>query len=176
MIDTLKILIFKSPIISIKEYYDNDNYVNKGILLNVYHCTDKNNKVSNSVKFKNTKYICSKNLQDFEIIVHSSDSSKETKKYVFNYENINYYYGNTKFNVNLTTDNNGFLNLKDAIVNKMITFEDIINKSDKQENDEEGNIKYSFNSYMDLIVCNKYNNSKDAIFGIPGLNIKDYCK
>lgn len=57
-LDTLCAKILNnSPIISKKEYYDYDNLVTKGVLINTYHCIDQNNNLTMEYKLKNTN-IC----------------------------------------------------------------------------------------------------------------------
>lgn len=81
-LDTLHAKIFNnSPIISKKEYYDRDNWIAKGILINTYHCVDENNTLMMEYKLKNTKYMCPIKLNDFELSINVH-SDTERKKYL----------------------------------------------------------------------------------------------
>lgn len=60
LLDTLQARIFKhSPIISWKvELEDDDSYVDKGILIDVYYCTKEEDMVTVSWHFKGNKFTC----------------------------------------------------------------------------------------------------------------------
>ena len=60
LLDTIQARIFKnSPIISIRESLpDNDSYVDKGILVNTYYCTEEKDIVTVSWYSKKSKFTC----------------------------------------------------------------------------------------------------------------------
>jgi len=60
LLDTLQARLFKnSPIISIrKDVEDDDSYIDKGILIDTYYCTKKEDIVTVSYHFKGDKFTC----------------------------------------------------------------------------------------------------------------------
>ena len=61
LIDTLQAIVFKnSPIISqrVEDKNDSDSYVDKGVLINIYHCIKDQDIETVVPTFKNTNYNC----------------------------------------------------------------------------------------------------------------------
>lgn len=108
IIDTMQALFFEhSPFISWKESQnDQDSWVDRGIIIDTFYCVKEKDILKINRKLKFSKYECP--IDDFDIqdfknlnandfgVTHHSSTTRD-KIYIFNFENINYYYGNTKF-------------------------------------------------------------------------------
>lgn len=180
LLDTLQALVFNNrPFISEKEYYDRDNWIAKGILVNTYHCVDENNILTMEYKLKNTKYMCSIKLNYFDISINVHSDTERKKIFVVNYNDMDYYFANTQFNVFLS-QNGGEFDIKTAIINDMVEFNDILEKSDFTEKSSvDDSIIYHFPGYLDIIVCDNNSNKKSAIFAEPEIRLDDieyFCK
>ncbi len=179
-LDTLCAKILNnSPIISKKEYYDYDNWVTKGVLINTYHCIDQNNNLTMEYKLKNTKYMCPIKLNDFELSINVHSDNERKKIFVGNYKDIDYYFGNTQFNVFLS-QNGGKFDIKTALINEMVEFNDILEKSNSTEKSSvDDSMIYHFPGYLDIIVCDNNSNKKSVIFAEPEIKLDDieyFCK
>ncbi len=179
-LDTLCAKILNnSPIISKKEYYDYDNLVTKGVLINTYHCIDQNNNLTMEYKLKNTKYMCPIKLNDFELSINVHSDNERKKIFVGNYKDIDYYFGNTQFNVFLS-QNGGKFDIKTALINEMVEFNDILEKSNSTEKSSvDDSMIYHFPGYLDIIVCDNNSNKKSVIFAEPEIKLDDieyFCK
>ncbi len=179
-LDTLHAKIFNnSPIISKKEYYDRDNWIAKGILINTYHCVDENNTLMMEYKLKNTKYMCPIKLNDFELSINVHSDTERKKVFVVNYNAMDYYFANTQFNVFLS-QNGGKFDIKTALINEMVEFNDILEKSDSVEKSSvDDSVIYHFPGYLDIIVCGNNSNKKSAVFAEPEIKLEDieyFCK
>lgn len=180
LLDTLQARVLNNrPFISKKEYYDRDNWIAKGILINTYHCVDENNILTMEYKLKNTKYMCSIKLNDFDISINVHSDTERKKIFVVNYNAMDYYFANTQFNVFLS-QNGGKFDIKTAIINDMVEFNDILEKSDSTEKSSvDDSIIYHFPGYLDIIVCDNNSNKKSAIFAEPEIRLDDieyFCK
>ncbi len=75
LLDTLQARLFKnSPIISVKEELGGESYVDKGIIINTYHCIKDTDIETVSWHFKTSKYTCpekSHNIIDDDKDEHS---------------------------------------------------------------------------------------------------------
>lgn len=180
LLDTLQAIIFNnSPVISKKEYYDYDNWIAKGIILNSYHCIDENNNLTMKYKLKNTKYMCPIKLNDFDLFVNVQGDTERKKIFVVNHNNTDYYFANTKFNVFLS-QNGGDFDIKTALINEMVEFSDILEKSSSIEKSTiDDSAIYRFPGYLDIIVCDNNLDKKSVIFADPEINLDDieyFCK
>lgn len=180
LLDTLQAVVFNNrPFISEKEYYDYDNWIAKGILINTYHCLDENNTLMMEYKLKTTKYMCPIKLNDFELSINVHGDTERKKIFVGNYKDVDYYFGNTQFNVFLS-QNGGEFDIKTALINEMVELNDILDKSDSTESSSfDDSIIYHFPGYLDIIVCDNNSNKKSVIFAEPEIKLEDieyFCK
>lgn len=180
LLDTLQAIVFNNrPFISEKEYYDRDNWIAKGVLVNTYHCINQNNNLTMEYKLKNAEYMCPIKLNDFDLSINVHSENERKKIFIVNYKGVDYYFGNTNFNVFLS-QNGGDFDIKTALINEMVEFNDILDKSDSTENSSiDDSIIYHFPGYLDIIVCDNNSNKKSAIFAEPEIKLEDieyFCK
>lgn len=89
VLDSLQVIIFKnSPIIHFKENLSDKSYVDRGIILDTYHCVDGET-INVGWKFKTTKFTCpqkekeNKRLSDTELsdlaLIYFLNNNKDAK-------------------------------------------------------------------------------------------------
>ena len=183
LLDTLQARILKhSPIISWKvELADDDSWVDKGILIDTYYCTREQDIQTISWKFKGNKFTCPidniqiKKFVDYDFSITVNSNTKHEKIFAFNYNNIDYYYGNTDFELSLT-ENKYKHNIEVALTNELITFDDILTKSKDIITAYDGGSKlYKYDNF-NIIVCSTIDGNNDIIIGDTEMQINNYCQ
>ena len=183
LLDTLQARIFKhSPIISWKEELsDDDSWVDRGILMDTYYCTREQDILTVSWKFKGNKFTCPidniqiKKFVDYDFSVTVNSNTKYEKIFAFNYNDINYYYGNTDFELSLT-ENKYKHNIEVALKNELITLDNILAQAKNTEIYKDGGSKlYKYDNF-NIIVCNTIDGNNDIIIGDAEMQINNYCQ
>jgi len=183
LLDTLQARILKhSPLISWKEELaDDDSWVDRGILIDTYYCTKEQDIVTVSWKFKGNKFTCPiDNIQikkffeyDFSVTINSNTTYK--KIFAFNYNGVDYYYGNTAFKLSLT-ENKHKHNIEVALKNELVTLDNILAKARNIEIHKDGGSKiYEYDNF-NIIVCNTIDENNDIIIGDAEMQIGNYCQ
>jgi hypothetical protein len=171
-----------SPIIRWKETLeDGDSWVNRGILIDTYYCTKEQDVVTVYWKFKGSQFTCPFDYKlftrfmnyDFSVVVEND--TKQEKVFAFTYDGIHYYYGNTGFELFLTE--NGYkYNIEESLKNKLIDFDDILNRAtDTSIAFDGGTILYNYDNF-NIIVCNTLDGNHDIIIGDTEMEIENYCQ
>lgn len=123
--------------------------------------------------------MCPIKLNDFELSINVHSDNERKKIFVGNYKDIDYYFGNTQFNVFLS-QNGGKFDIKTALINEMVEFNDILEKSNSTEKSSvDDSMIYHFPGYLDIIVCDNNSNKKSVIFAEPEIKLDDieyFCK
>lgn len=186
LLDTIQARIFKhSPIISWKEELpDDDSWVDRGIIIDTYYCTREKDIQTVSWQLKNSKFTCPvdniqiKKFINYDFSITESSNTKHEKIFAFNYENNDFYYGNTNFELSLYENDakNVKYNIETSLKNGLITFDDILKRAKNIE--LHGDIKssvYKYNNF-NVIVCNTVDEKNDVIIGDDKMKIENYCK
>ena len=183
LLDTLQARILKhSPIISWKEELsDDDSWVDRGILMDTYYCTREQDIVTVSWKFKGNKFTCPidnikiKKFVDYDFSVTVDSNTKYEKIFAFNYNDVNYYYGNTDFELSLT-ENKYKHTIEVALTNELVTFDNILTKAKDIATSYDGGSKlYQYDNF-NIIVCDTIDGNNDIIIGDAEMQINNYCK
>ena len=183
LLDTLQARILKhSPIISWKEELsDDDSWVDRGILMDTYYCTREQDIVTVSWKFKGNKFTCPidnikiKKFVDYDFSVTVDSNTKYEKIFAFNYNDVNYYYGNTDFELSLT-ENKYKHTIEVALTNELVTFDNILTKAKDIATSYDGGSKlYQYDNF-NIIVCDTIDGNNDIIIGDAEMKINNYCK
>lgn len=183
LLDTLQARILKhSPIISWKEELsDDDSWVDRGILMDTYYCTREQDIVTMSWKFKGNKFTCPidnikiKKFVDYDFSVTVDSNTKYEKIFAFNYNDVNYYYGNTDFELSLT-ENKYKHTIEMALTNELVTFDNILTKAKDIATAYDGGSKlYQYDNF-NIIVCDTIDGNNDIIIGDAEMQINNYCK
>ena len=183
LLDTLQARILKhSPIISWKEELsDDDSWVDRGILMDTYYCTREQDIVTVSWKFKGNKFTCPidnikiKKFVDYDFSVTVDSNTKYEKIFAFNYNDVNYYYGNTDFELSLT-ENKYKHTIEVALTNELVTFDNILTKAKDIATSYDGGSKlYQYDNF-NIIVCDTIDGNNDVIIGDAEMQINNYCK
>ena len=183
LLDTLQARILKhSPIISWKEELsDDDSWVDRGILMDTYYCTREQDIVTMSWKFKGNKFTCPidnikiKKFVDYDFSVTVDSNTKYEKIFAFNYNDVNYYYGNTDFELSLT-ENKYKHTIEVALTNELVTFDNILTKAKDIATSYDGGSKlYQYDNF-NIIVCDTIDGNNDIIIGDAEMQINNYCK
>ena len=183
LLDTLQARILKrSPIISWKEELaDDDSWVDRGIFMDTYYCTKAQDTITVNWELKGKNFTCSiDNIQikkfvnyDFSVTVNSN--TKYKKIYVFNYNKVDYYYGNTDFELSLI-ENKHKHNIEISLKNKLVTIDDILTKAKIIEPDKNSKSKlYKYDNF-NIIVCNTESNNNEIIIGDSNMQIENNCQ
>lgn len=180
LIDTLQARIFKrSPIISWQEDISWHSWVDRGILMDTYYCSEASDLMTVNWTLKGSKYACPMNelklnYYDFSVTVNSE--TKYKKIFAFSHNNVDYYYGNTDFTLYLKRDNsNDKYTIETALTNELINFNDILLKSKASEIYKDGGSKlYKYNQF-NILVCNTIDGNNDVIIGDTEMQISNYC-
>lgn len=163
LIDFICIFTINRPLFALK---DKNAKIYYGIIYNTYYCNDYTAPV---IKFKQTKYFCSSEIKlnnyDFSVVV--DNNSKHKKIFAFKNNEINYYYGNTDFNLYLTENNHKY-DIEKVLTNNILDINDILEKSIEVK-DYLNNKIYYYNDFK-IIVCNN-----DIIIGDTEIKLEDYC-
>ena len=183
LLDTLQARVLKrSPIISWKENLaDDDSWVDRGILIDTYYCTKEQDIVTVSWKFKGNKFTCPidniqiKKFIDYDFSVTVNSNTTYEKIFAFKYNDVNYYYGNTDFELSLT-ENIYKHNIEVALKNELVTLDNILAKAKNTEIYKDGGSKlYEYNNF-NIIVCNTIDGNNDIIIGDAEMQIGNYCQ
>lgn len=189
IIDTMQAHFFEhSPLISWKELQnDQDSWVDRGIIIDTFYCVKEKDILKINWKLKFSKYECpiddfdlqdfkNLNANDFGVTVHSSTT--RDKIHIFNFENINYYYGNTKFrldyDVPIKIDGRNTFNrytFQELVEKKVIKLNTFLNQAKDKKEYEEATI-YSFILYK-VIACKENNEIIEIIIGDTELSEED---
>ena len=97
------------------------------------------------------------------------------KIFAFNYNDVNYYYGNTKFKLSLT-ENKYEHTIKVALTNDLVTFDNILTKAKDIVTAYDGGSKLYQYANFNIIVCNTIDGNNDVIIGDTEMQIGNYCK
>lgn len=183
ILDTLQARILKhSPIISWKEELaDDDSWVDRGIFMDTYYCTREKDIQTISWKFKGNKFTCPidniqiKKFVDYDFSVTVNSDTKYEKIFAFNYNEVDYYYGNTAFELSLT-ENKYKHNIEIALKNELVTLDNILAQAKNTEIYKDGGSKlYKYDNF-NIIVCNTIGGNNDIIIGDAEMQINNYCK
>ncbi len=183
LLDTLQARILKhSPIISWKENLaDDDSWVKRGIFIDTYYCTREQDITTVIWKLKGINFTCPiDNIQikkfvnyDFSVTVNSN--TKYEKIFAFNYNKVDYYYGNTDFKLSLIENNHKY-NIEISLKNELVTFDDILTKAKIIESDKNSESKlYKYDNF-NIIVCNTTSSNNDVIIGDADMQIENNCQ
>lgn len=82
-------------------------------------------------------------LEEFSIITNKGDETEVSKRYLFTYNDIDYYYANENFEI-LFKSNDETFSLEEVITHNMLTMDEITNKSN------------SYNYYYDMYGSDIY--------------------
>lgn len=183
LLDTLQARVLKrSPIISWKENLaDDDSWVDKGILIDTYYCTKEQDIVTVSWKFKGNKFTCPidniqiKKFVDYDFSVTVNSNTKYEKIFAFNYNDVNYYYGNTDFELSLI-ENKYKHTIEIALTNELVTFDNVLTKAKDIVTAYDGGSKlYQYDNF-NIVVCNTVDGNNDIIIGDTEMQIGNYCQ
>lgn len=181
LLDTLQARIFKnSPIISWEEGQpDGDSWVDRGLLMDTYYCTKERDITTVYWKLKGTKFTCPvdnlSQLLVYEFEVDEKETTKHEKIFLFEKDEIKYYYGNTNFKVYISESNNR-MELKDGLTSNEVTLEKVLTSSKSQTNwVEEPTVVYDYDQFK-IISCNDAENNKQIIIGDLKMKTETYCK
>lgn len=181
LLDTLQARIFKnSPIISWEEGQpDGDSWVDRGLLMDTYYCTKERDITTVYWKLKGTKFTCPvdnlSQLLVYEFEVDEKERTKHEKIFLFEKDEIKYYYGNTNFKVYISESNNR-MELKDGLTSNEVTLEKVLTSSKSQTNwVEEPTVVYDYDQFK-IISCNDAENNKQIIIGDLKMKTETYCK
>lgn len=183
LLDSLQARIFKhSPIIRWKEELaDDDSWVDKGLLIDTYYCTKEKDIITVYWKFKGNKFTCPidnikiKKFVDYDFSVTVDSNTKYEKIFAFNYNDVNYYYGNTDFELSLT-ENKYKHTIEVALTNELVTFDNILTKAKDIATSYDGGSKlYQYDNF-NIIVCDTIDGNNDIIIGDAEMQINNYCK
>lgn len=183
LFDTLQARILKhSPIISWKEKLeDDDSWVDRGIILDTYYCTREQDIVTVSWKSKVSNFTCPndniviKKFINYDFSVTVKSESKYEKIFAFNYNDIDYYYGNTDFELSLFEGKYNH-NIKVALKNELVTLDNILAKARSFKSyDDGGSMLYKYLNF-NIIVCNTIDGNNDIIIGDTEMQIRNYCQ
>lgn len=183
LLDTIQARVFKqSPFISWKEELeDEDSWVNRGILMDTYYCAKEQDIVTIYWKFKGNNYTCPidnikiKQFVDYDFSVTVGSNTNYEKIFAFKFNDINYYYGNTLFELSLI-ENVYKYDIETSLKNELIDFDDILNKAKEIESFRDGGSKlYKYDNF-NIIVCNTVDDNNDVIIGDTKMQIDNYCK
>ena len=181
LLDTLQARIFKnSPIISWEEGQpDGDSWVDRGLLMDTYYCTKERDITTVYWKLKGTKFTCPvdnlSQLLVYEFEVDEKETTKHEKIFLFEKDEIKYYYGNTNFKVYISESKNR-MELKDGLTSNEVTLEKVLTSSKSQTNwVEEPTVVYDYDQFK-IISCNDAENNKQIIIGDLKMKTETYCK
>lgn len=180
ILDTLQARIFKrSPIISWQEDLSWDSWVDRGLLMDTYYCSESYDLMLVNWKIKGSKYTCPINeskLYKYDFSVTVNSKTKYEKTFAFEHNGTNYYYGNTDFTLYLKRVNsNDKYNISTAIINELVDFNDILSQSKTSEIYRDGGSKlYQYNQF-NIIVCNTIEGNNDVIIGDTEMQIGNFC-
>ena len=74
-IDTMQAIIFKnSPLISFRHKLEENSYIDKGILIDIYYCAEEKDAVNISWHFKTSKYACPINMVSNKVFLEVFDN------------------------------------------------------------------------------------------------------
>lgn len=133
LIDTLQAKVFNnSPLIKVRENYNGGStfYIDKGILVNHYYCSDKEEKTL----FKGTKFSCAVSRSDLGEVKEIVDTTKDIKDFACNEaleefyvdENYMYYWNCIKNEYMIVKYENGFEEtISNALKYRTITISDL---------------------------------------------------
>lgn len=177
IVDLMWITIFKRPIFAVKE--DNGDSVNmiyKGVFYDTYMCHEY---TKPKIHLKGTKLTCTPKLSTYKIedknfIIEESNSLVNKKTFAFTYNDIDYYYENTEFKIYIEENSNRY-DLKTALENNLIKFNNILEKSIETITFRDGGSKLYHFEYFNVIVCNTVDGNKDIIIGNKDMKINNYC-
>jgi hypothetical protein len=169
-----------SPIISWKEELNDDGFVDRGIILDTYYCTKEQDIVTVSWEFKGSKFACptynvkSEKLANYDFLVTEDSNTEYVKIFTFTFNNINYYYGNTDFQLSLTENGNEY-DIEESLKNNLIDFNDILTKAKDVNIAWDGGSKlYKYDNF-NIIVCNNLDGNNDIIIGDTEMQMNNYC-
>lgn len=181
LLDTLQARIFKnSPILSWEEEQpDGDSWVDRGILIDTYHCTKERDIQTIYWKLKGTKYTCPvENLSQllvYDFSVVATTPSKHKKIFAFEKDGIKYYYGNTGFKVYITESSNR-VELGDALTSNQVSLEKVLTSSKIQTNwVNDPIVLYEYNQF-NILSCNDAEGKKQIIIGDTEMKAETYCE
>ena len=181
LLDTLQARIFKhSPVISWEEGQPyGDSWVDRGLLMDTYYCTKERDITTVYWKLKGTKFTCPvdnlSQLLVYEFEVDEKETTKHEKIFLFEKDEIKYYYGNTNFKVYISESNNR-MELKDGLTSNEVTLEKVLTSSKSQTNwVEEPTVVYDYDQFK-IISCNDAENNKQIIIGDLKMKTETYCK
>ena len=181
LLDSIQARVFKhSPFISWEEGQpDGDSWVDRGLLIDTYHCTKEREIQTIYWKLKGTKFNCPVDnlsqllVYDFAVVV--TTPSKHKKIFAFEKDDIKYYYGNTDFKVYIDEPNNR-VELGDAITSDLVTLDKVLTSSKIQTNWVEAPIVLYEYHQFNIISCNDNDGNKEIIIGDTEMKVEDYCK
>lgn len=179
VIDLVCIFTINRPLLAIQK---NDkgslNKVYNGILYNTHYCYEYEKP---QIKSKLTKYTCPSDritkLEDYDFAVVVDSHSKHKKTFIFEHNNINYYYGNTDFALYLKKDNSNYkYDIERALTKNLVKFSDILDKSIKVDAFWDGGSKLYHYHQFNIIVCNTIDGNNDVIIGDTEIMPAKLCK
>lgn len=173
LLDCFNIIFFQKPLFSI---HDKNTY--KGILFTTHICNGE--KVS---LFRWKKYECEKNSQDnqnnepepsfrepigsnFDFSINNDLTNHNIKKYIFDYDNIKYYYIDG-FTIDIVFNEGEKESFESAIKNNLITIEDVLKKRQEENFYYDGGSR--FYKYYNFYIM-KCRNKDDSVSMILGPN------
>lgn len=180
LLDCFSVVFFQKPLFSIR---DKNTY--KGILFTTYICNEKKVNV-----FKWKKYECEESLEDdqsdeqttlfsepfgnnFDFSINSDLTGSNVKKYIFDYDDIKYYYVDD-FTIDIIADEGEKVSFENAIKNRLITIEDVFKKRQEEYFYYDGGSKFYKYSNFCIRKCKYRDDSYSIILG-PNEDVNKLC-